>query len=231
MTSCRCGRLIPRWRTWCGQTCRMRFWRVDRRVLDRGPWLPGIVWRAGTLNALPPGAPDAGADGGDGEKLVADEDPPVDDPLDRDRRGRRCPARGHASPCPGVTKRHGTRLNRVTQTHSSPSGLRTATVEACRRTRRKPSGGSAWPPSRVTPTPRPTSESCTTTVKAFRRTTYSAHIWLNLAAATGDENTRKASERVAARMTREQIAEAPARARAPETGSGRGERWPRRGAT
>ena len=35
-----------------------------------------------------------------------------------------------------------------------------------------------------------------------------------LAAATGDENARKARERVAARMTREQIAEAHARARA-----------------
>ena len=67
VTACRCGRLIPRWRTWCGPTCRMRFWRLDRRVLDRGPWLPGIVWRAGTLAALPPAAPDAWADGGDGD--------------------------------------------------------------------------------------------------------------------------------------------------------------------
>ena len=38
-------------------------------------------------------------------------------------------------------------------------------------------------------------------------------MWLNLAAATGDENARKTRERVAARMTREQIAEAQARAR------------------
>ncbi len=41
----------------------------------------------------------------------------------------------------------------------------------------------------------------------------SAHMWLNLAAATGGENARKAREVVAARMTREQIAEAQARAR------------------
>ena len=41
----------------------------------------------------------------------------------------------------------------------------------------------------------------------------SAHMWLNLAAATGDEDARKARELVAARMTREQIAEAQARAR------------------
>ena len=41
----------------------------------------------------------------------------------------------------------------------------------------------------------------------------SAHMWLNLAAATGDEEARKARELVAARMTREQIAEAQARAR------------------
>ena len=39
--------------------------------MDRGPWLPGIVWRVGTLDALPPAAPDAGADGrrrGSGER-------------------------------------------------------------------------------------------------------------------------------------------------------------------
>ena len=41
----------------------------------------------------------------------------------------------------------------------------------------------------------------------------SAHMWLNLAAATGHEDARKARELVAARMTREQIAEAQARAR------------------
>ena len=38
-------------------------------------------------------------------------------------------------------------------------------------------------------------------------------MWFNLAAATGDEDARKARENVAARMTREQIAEAQARAR------------------
>ena len=41
----------------------------------------------------------------------------------------------------------------------------------------------------------------------------SAHMWLNLAAATGGENARKARDGVAANMTREQIAEAQARAR------------------
>ena len=41
----------------------------------------------------------------------------------------------------------------------------------------------------------------------------SAHMWLNLAAATGDEDARKVRDIVAARMTREQIAEAQARAR------------------
>ena len=41
----------------------------------------------------------------------------------------------------------------------------------------------------------------------------SAHMWLNLAAATGDEDARKARENFAASMTREQIAEAQARAR------------------
>ena len=41
----------------------------------------------------------------------------------------------------------------------------------------------------------------------------SAHMWLNVAAATGDEDARKARENVAASMTREQIAEAQARAR------------------
>ena len=40
-----------------------------------------------------------------------------------------------------------------------------------------------------------------------------AHMWLNLAAATGNEDARKAREIVAASMTREQIAEAQARAR------------------
>ena len=35
----------------------------------------------------------------------------------------------------------------------------------------------------------------------------SAHMWLNVAAATGDEDARKARENVAASMTREQIAE------------------------
>ena len=41
----------------------------------------------------------------------------------------------------------------------------------------------------------------------------SAHMWLNVAAATGHEDARKARENVAANMTREQIAEAQARAR------------------
>ena len=41
----------------------------------------------------------------------------------------------------------------------------------------------------------------------------SAHMWLNLASATGDESARTARETVAASMTREQIAEAQARAR------------------
>ena len=41
----------------------------------------------------------------------------------------------------------------------------------------------------------------------------SAHMWFNLAAATGDEDARKGRDIVAARMTREQIAEAQARAR------------------
>ena len=41
----------------------------------------------------------------------------------------------------------------------------------------------------------------------------SAHMWLNLAAAKGYEDARKAREIVAASMTREQIAEAQARAR------------------
>ena len=41
----------------------------------------------------------------------------------------------------------------------------------------------------------------------------SAHMWFNLAAATGHDDARKARENVAARMTREQIAEAQARAR------------------
>ena len=45
----------------------------------------------------------------------------------------------------------------------------------------------------------------------------SAHRWLNLAAATGNEDARKARERVAASMTREQIAEAQARARPPSS--------------
>ena len=40
-----------------------------------------------------------------------------------------------------------------------------------------------------------------------------AHMWLNVAAATGDEAASTARENVAARMTREQIAEAQARAR------------------
>ena len=40
-----------------------------------------------------------------------------------------------------------------------------------------------------------------------------AHMWINLAAATGNENAREAREIVAASMTREQIAEAQARAR------------------
>ena len=40
-----------------------------------------------------------------------------------------------------------------------------------------------------------------------------AHMWLNLATATGHENARKGRETVAASMTREQIAEAQARAR------------------
>ena len=41
----------------------------------------------------------------------------------------------------------------------------------------------------------------------------SAHMWLNLAAAAGNEDARKARDSVAANMTREQIAEAQARAR------------------
>ena len=40
-----------------------------------------------------------------------------------------------------------------------------------------------------------------------------AHMWLNLAAATGHENARKARDLLKALMTREQIAEAQARAR------------------
>ena len=40
-----------------------------------------------------------------------------------------------------------------------------------------------------------------------------AHMWLNLAAATGHEDARRARDRVAAGMTREQIAEAQRRAR------------------
>ena len=41
----------------------------------------------------------------------------------------------------------------------------------------------------------------------------SAHMWLHLAAATGQVEARTVRERVAASMTREQIAEAQARAR------------------
>ena len=41
----------------------------------------------------------------------------------------------------------------------------------------------------------------------------SAHMWFNFAAATGDEDARKSRDIVAASMTREQIAEAQARAR------------------
>ena len=40
-----------------------------------------------------------------------------------------------------------------------------------------------------------------------------AHMWLNVAAATGHEQARKNRDSVAANMTREQIAEAQARAR------------------
>ena len=40
-----------------------------------------------------------------------------------------------------------------------------------------------------------------------------AYMWFNLAAATGDEDARTAREDVATRMTREQVAEAQARAR------------------
>ena len=38
--------------------------------------------------------------------------------------------------------------------------MRTSPVGACRRTTLKPSGGSAWPPSRATPAPSTTSGSC-----------------------------------------------------------------------
>ena len=41
----------------------------------------------------------------------------------------------------------------------------------------------------------------------------SAHMWLNLAATAGDESARTLRDQVAARMTREQIAEAETRAR------------------
>ena len=40
-----------------------------------------------------------------------------------------------------------------------------------------------------------------------------AHLWLNLAATAGDESARTLREQVAARMTREQTAEARARQR------------------
>ena len=40
-----------------------------------------------------------------------------------------------------------------------------------------------------------------------------AYMWFNLAAATGDEDARTAREDVATSMTREQVAEAQARAR------------------
>ena len=40
-----------------------------------------------------------------------------------------------------------------------------------------------------------------------------AHMWLHMAAAAGDESARSLRDEVAARMTREQIAEAQARAR------------------
>ena len=47
----------------------------------------------------------------------------------------------------------------------------TPLVRACRRTTLKPSGGTACPPSRVKPSPRATSGSCTPPVVACRRTT------------------------------------------------------------
>ena len=78
-------------------------------------------------------------------------DPPVEDALDIDLRGRppfSCSRSRQLAP--RITKRHGTRLNRVTPTPSTTSGLRTAPVRAWRRTTLKPSGGTAWPPSRAT---------------------------------------------------------------------------------
>ena len=176
--------------------------------------------------------------------LARDMIRPLNDALDIDLRGRRCPARDHASLCPGLRSDTARGLNRVTPTPSTTSGsmyatglgvpqddaeagrwyrlaaeqgeasaqynlgvrydrglgvlqdhaeaarwyrlaaeqgnasasstwgLRTTTVRAYRGTPRKPSGGTASPPSRVTPTPSTTSGSCTPTVGAFRRTTY-----------------------------------------------------------
>ena len=66
----------------------------------------------------------------------------------------------------------------------SPTG--TAPVLAYSRTRRKPSGGSAWPPSRVTSTSSSNSGSCTPTVGTCRRTTLKPPGCFRLAAEQGD---------------------------------------------
>ena len=78
---------------------------------------------------------------------------------------------------------------------------------------RKPSGGTAWPAEQGDASAQTNLGVMYAAGLGVPQDYVSAHMWFNLAAATGDEEARKVRELVAARMTREQIAEAQARAR------------------
>ena len=94
-----------------------------------------------------------------------------------------------------------------------PPETPTATVKVSHRMTLKRSPGSAWPPSRADAGAQFNLGWMYASGRGVPQDDVTAHMWLNVAAATGHEQARKNRDSVAANMTREQIAEAQARAR------------------
>ena len=102
------------------------------------------------------------------------------------------------------------------QARRSTSALRTAPVRASRRTTWKPSGGSAWPPSRETPGRSRILGLMYLNGEGVPQDNVEAHMWFNLAASRSSGADRKRSigarGRVAELMTPADLSEAQRRA-------------------
>ena len=109
-----------------------------RQTGDSRGWRPALMTKYGYQSLRPPFR----IGSGDLWTPVADRPGPGRPRLPVIHRPGRGRGRDVVAPC----RRAG-----PTPAPSTTSGSCTATVRACRRTTRKPSGGSAWPPTRAAP--------------------------------------------------------------------------------